>query len=89
MCLAIQIKCKHKFVFLVKIFETCKLSDGYGVLLLQHVNYVTPHILKQNIINKVVKVVAECSNWPNIHVIYKNIYIPTDMYVYKSYQGPL
>ena len=40
-CLAIEIKCLHKLIFLVKLFDTCKLSDGSGVWLLQHVNYVS------------------------------------------------
>ena len=49
MCLAIKIKCKHKFMFLAKLFETCQLSDGWGVGLLQHVNYVTPQLFKTQI----------------------------------------
>ena len=28
-------------------------------------------------------------NWPNIHAIYKTILFLTDIYVYKSYLGPL
>ena len=50
--------------------------------------YVTPHLLKQNNVNKGFKVVPEYSKWPNIHVIYKNISFPTDIYIYISYKGP-
>ena len=35
--------------------------------------------------NKVVKVVPEHLNWPNIHAIYKNIAFLADIDVYKSY----
>ena len=34
--------------------------------------------------DKVVKVVPEYSNWPNIQLIYNIISFPTDIYVYKS-----
>ena len=68
-------------MFLAKLFETFKLSDGCSVLLLQHVNYVTPHFLSKNTVNKVVKVAPEYTNWPHI---YNNMSFPTDNYVYTS-----
>ena len=40
-------------MFLAKLFETCKLSGGWGVWLLQHVNYVTPHFFNKNNVNNV------------------------------------
>ena len=39
----------------------------------------------KNNVNKVVKVVPEHLNWPNIHAIYKNIAFLADIDVYKSY----
>ena len=36
-------------MFLAKLFETSKLSDGWGVWLLQHVDYVTPQLFKTQI----------------------------------------
>ena len=46
-------------MFLAKLFETSKLSDGWGVKLLQRVNYVTLHFLNKINVIKVVKVILE------------------------------
>ena len=43
----------------------------------------------KNNVNKVVLVVPQYSNWSNIHVIYKKMSFSKDIYVYKSYEGPL
>ena len=50
------------FMFLAKLFEIRKLSDGWSIWLSNHVNYVTPHFQSKNNVNKVVKVVPEYSN---------------------------
>ena len=48
-----------------------------------------PLILNKNNVNKVVKVVLEFFKLANIHVIYKNIRFPTDIYVYKKIFGSI
>ena len=62
MCLAIKIECEHIFIFLAKLSETYKLSDGWCVWRLQRVNYVTPYFSNKNNVNKVDMVIPECSN---------------------------
>ena len=56
-------------MFLAKLFETSLLSDGWGVQLLQHVNYVTLHFFNKINLIKVVKVTLNYLNWTNIHGI--------------------
>ena len=46
-------------MFLAKLFETCKLSDGCGVCLLERVNYVTSQFLNTINVNKDVKLILK------------------------------
>ena len=46
-------------MFLAKLFETCLLSDGWDVCLLERVNYVTSQFLNTINVNKVVKLILK------------------------------
>ena len=46
-------------MFLAKLFETCLLSDGWGVCLLERVNNVTSQFLITINVNKVVKLILK------------------------------
>ena len=59
---------------------------GVGAFACYSMSTTLPLIfLNKNNVNKVVKVVPEHLNWPNIHAIYKNIAFLADIDVYKSY----
>ena len=50
-CLAITIKCRHTFMFLAKLFETCSLPDGVGVFGCYSMLTTLPLIFKTNNVN--------------------------------------